>query len=69
MKFAFNLSSFLLVLLTSGVKSFSLTDYQIKKICKKEIREAICKKNMQDKRSNLKKGNLIEIPIIPYKGN
>ena len=69
MKFAFNLSLFLLILLTSSVKSFSLTDYQIKKICKKEKRESICKKNLQDKRSNLQKGYLIEIPIIPYKGN
>jgi len=50
-------------------KSFSLTDYKIKKICKKELREAICIKNLQKKRSNLEKGNFIEIPVIPYKSN
>ena len=48
-------------------KSFSLTDYKIKKICEKEIRELICIKNLKEKRSNLNKGLLIEIPVIPYK--
>jgi len=67
MKFAFNLSLFLLVLLTSGVKSFSLTDYQIKKICKKEIREFTCIKNLLEKKSDLQKGKYIEIKVIPYK--
>ena len=64
---AFNLSFFLFTLLINGDESFSLTDYQIKKICKNEIKEIICIKNLKDKRSNLEKGNLIEIPIIPYK--
>ena len=50
-----------------GGKSFSLTDYKIRKICEKEKRESICIKNLKEKRSNLKKGNLIEIPVIPYK--
>ena len=67
MKLAFNLISFLFALLTFGVESFSLSDYQIKRICKKERRESTCVKNLQEKRSNLKKGNLIEIPVIPYK--
>ena len=67
MKFAFNLSLFLLILLTSSVKSFSLTDYQIKKICKKEKRESFCIRNLQEKRSNLQNGHFIEIPVIPYK--
>ena len=48
-------------------KSFSLTNYEIKKICKKEKRESICIKNLQEKRSKLQKGDLIEIPVIPYK--
>ena len=50
-----------------GDKSFSLTDYQIKKFCKKEKRQTTCIKNLQEKKSNLQKGNLIEIPVIPYK--
>ena len=58
---------FLFSLLTFSGESFSLTDYQIKKICKKEKRELTCIKNLQEKRSNLLEGNLIEIPVIPYK--
>ena len=50
-----------------GEKSFSITDYQIKKICKNEKRELTCIKNLQEKKSNQEKGNLIEIPVIPYK--
>ena len=46
---------------------FSLTDYQIKKICKKEKRVSLCIKNLQEKRSDLQKGKLIEIPVTPYK--
>ena len=52
-----------------GEKSFSITDFQIKKICKKEKRQLTCKKNLQEKRYNLQKGNHIEIPVIPYKDN
>ena len=62
-------SLFLFTLLLIGEKSFSITDFQIKKICKKEKRELTCIKNLQEKRSNLQKGNHIEIPVIPYKGN
>ena len=67
MKLAFNLSFFLFALFTFSDASFSFTDYQIKKICKREKRESICIKNLREKRSNLQKGNLIEIPVIPYK--
>ena len=67
MKLTLNISLFLFVLFTLSVSSLSLTDYQIKKICKKEKRELTCIKNLQDKRRNLKKGNHIEIPVIPYK--
>ena len=52
-----------------GEKSLSITDFQIKKICKKEKRELTCIKNLQKKRSNLQEGNYIEIPVIPYKNN
>ena len=69
MKLALILSLFLLSLIMVEDKSFSLTDYQIKKICKKERVESICIKNLKEKRSDLQKGKLIEIPITPYKGN
>ena len=67
MKLALNLSLFLLTFFIFDETLFSLTNYQIKKICKKKNRELTCIKNLQEKRSNLKKGNLIEIPVIPYK--
>ena len=67
MKLALKLSLFLFVNLILVDKSFSLTDYQIKNICKKEVRVLSCIKNFQEKKSNLRKGNLIEIPVIPYK--
>ena len=67
MKLFINLSSFLFIIFLLGDKSFSITDYQIKKICKKVKRESSCIKNLQEKKSNLEKGDLIEIPVIPYK--
>ena len=67
MKLALTLSFFLFTFFAYVDESFSLTDYQIKKICKKEKKEINCIKNLKDKRSNLQKGNLIEIPVIPYK--
>ncbi len=67
MKSALTLSLFLIALFTFNEKSFSLTDYQIKKICMKELKKSICIKNLQDKRSNLQKGKPIKILVIPYK--
>ena len=69
MKLLLHLSSFLITLFIFGDKSFSLTDYQIKKICKNEKKELTCIKNLKEKRSNLQKGDLIEIPVIPFRGN
>ena len=57
---------FLLALLTFNGESFSLTDYQIKRFCEKEKRVSLCIKNLQEKRSDLQKGNRIEIPVRPY---
>ena len=67
MKIPLNLTFFLLTLFLSGGESLSITNYQIKKICKKEKMKSNCIKNMKEKRSNLQKGNFIEIPVIPYK--
>ena len=69
MKLAINLSLSLFALFTFGDKSISLTNYQINKICEKETRKSNCIKKFQEKRDNLQKGNLIEIPVIEYKGN
>ena len=67
MKLALNLSLFFFVILIFEHKSFSLTKFQINEICKKEKKKSTCIKNLQEKKYNLKKGNLIQIPVIPYK--
>ena len=67
MKLILNFSMFLLGFFLFGNKLFSLTDYQIKRFCAKEKRLSLCIKNLQQKRSDLQKGNLIEIPVTPYK--
>ena len=69
MKLTFNLYLTLFALFTFDEKTFSLTNYQISKICKKEKRVSTCIKKFQEKRDNLKNGDLIEIPVIPYEGN
>ena len=71
MKLALNLSLSLsfFALLTFHDKTFSLTNYQISKICKKEKRVSDCIKKFEEKRDNLKNGDRIEIPVIPYKGS
>ena len=67
MKIFLNLFLFLFVLVIFENKSHSLTDYKIKEICKKKARKSNCIKSLQDKRTNLQKGNIIEIPVIPFK--
>ena len=57
----------LLALFTFDDKLYSLTNYQIKRFCAKEKRVTLCIKNLQEKRSELQKGKLIEIPVTPYK--
>ena len=47
--------------------SYSLTNYEIKQICKKNPKETTCIKNLKFKRSNLLQGNRIEIPVKPFK--
>ena len=67
MKLALNLLLFLFFLFILGDKSLSLTDYQIRKFCKNEKRESTCIRILQEKKSDLQKGDFIEIPVIPYK--
>jgi len=67
MKLVLNFFMFLLALFSFSNESFSLTDYQIKRFCEKKKRVSLCIKNLKEKRSELQKGNLIEIPVKPYK--
>ena len=67
MKLVLSIPLFLVALFLLDDKSFSLTDYQIRRICKKEKKELLCIKILKQKQFNMQKGNLIEIPVIPYK--
>ena len=67
MKLTLNLFLFLFAFFILEEKTFSLSDYQIKKICAKEKRKLTCIKDLQEKKYNLRIGNQIEIPVIPYK--
>ena len=68
MKLVLNFSLFLLAFFSFSNESLSLTDFQIKRFCKKEKRVSLCIKELQEKRSDLQEGKLIEIPVRPYKG-
>ena len=67
MRFLLNFSMFLLAFFSFSNDSYSLTDYQLKRFCAKEKRVSLCIKNLREKRSDLQKGKLIEIPVKPYK--
>ena len=67
MKLTISLTLSLFALFIAPERSYSLTDYKIKKICKKEKKVALCIRNLQEKRFILQKGKHIEIPVIPYK--
>ena len=66
-KSGFNIYLFLLAFFLFSNAAFSMTNYQIKRYCAKQKKVSSCIKDLQEKRSNLQKGNLIEIPVIPYK--
>ena len=66
-KSGFNLSLFLFTFFLFSNAAFSLTNYQIKRYCAKEKKVSLCISDLQEKRSNLQKGKLIEIPVLPYK--
>ena len=67
MKLVLNFFMFLLAFFSFSNKSLSLTDYQIKRFCAKEKKVSLCIKHLQEKRSDLQEGKLIEIPVSPYK--
>ena len=67
MKLVLNFFMFLFAFFSFSDESLSLTDYQIKRFCAKEKMLSLCIKNLKEKRSELQKGKLIEIPVAPYK--
>ena len=58
---------YLIVLFLFESSAYSLSDNQIIKPCQENQRRSTCKKNYKFKKSNLLKGNRIEIPVIPFK--
>ena len=67
MKMVLNFSMFLLAFFSFSNESFSLTDFQIKRFCKKEKRVSLCIKKLKEKISVLQEGKFIEIPVKPYR--
>ena len=67
MKLVLNFSMLLLAFFSFSNESLSLSDFQIKRFCAKEKKVSLCIKKLQEKRSDLQKGKLIEIPVKPYK--
>ena len=67
MKLLLNFYLFLLAFFSLSKESLSLSNLQIKRLCAKEKRVSLCIKNLQEKRSDLQNGKLIEIPVKPYK--
>ena len=56
-----------LTFLFYSLNTFSITNNEIYKICQKEVNKISCVKRLKINRYKLKKGNPIEIPVIPYK--
>ena len=67
MNLFFNTILFLFFLFLFDNKAYSLSDYQIKRICQNKPKKSSCIKNLKIKKLNLLRGDQIEIPVIPYK--
>jgi len=67
MKLLFNPLLFLFIIFLFEDSAYSLSNYQIKKICQKKPKRSTCIKNLKFKKLNMLEGNKIEIPVIPFK--
>ena len=67
MKLFFNTLFFFFILFLFENSAYSLSDYQIKKICQKKPKRSTCIKKLKFKKLNLLQGKKIEIPVIPFK--
>ena len=66
MRLFFNIFLSLLFLFLLENSVYSLSDYEIRQLCKKQPKRISCIKNLKIKNLELLKGNRIEIPVIPY---
>ena len=67
MKFLINVLLLLVISLLYENKVFSISDYRIKYICRKEKRRTKCINELKIKRLDLIQGKQIEIPGLPFK--
>ena len=67
MKLFLNSILYLLVLFSFENIAYSLSENEIKEICKKKQKRLICLNNLKSKKLNLLEGKRIEIPVIPFK--
>tara|TARA_B100000900_G_scaffold162737_1_gene138208 strand:- start:369 stop:563 length:195 start_codon:yes stop_codon:yes gene_type:complete len=56
-----------LFIISLSINAFSITNTEINKLCQEERNKFLCVKRLKVNRLKLKEGNLIEIPVIPYR--
>ena len=67
MKLFFKIFSLILLSLVLALETYSISNYQIFKICSRKKREKACIKRLKLNRELIYKGKPIEIPVYPYK--
>ena len=67
MKLFLKVFSLILLSLLVSLETYSITNYQILKICTKKRREKACIKKLKLNREFIQRGKPIEIPVYPYK--
>jgi len=67
MKLLFKVFSLVLLSLIMALEAYSISNYQIFKICSKKRKEKACIKRLKFNRELIYRGKPIEIPVYPYK--
>ena len=67
MKLSFKVFSLFLLSLFFSLETYSISNTQIFKICKRKRKEKACIKRLKLKRELIYEGKPIEIPVYPYK--
>ena len=67
MKLFFQPLLFFLIIFLFENSAYSLSNYQIKQRCQNKPKRSSCIKNLKFKKLNLIQGDIIEIPVIPFK--
>ena len=67
MKLIMKIFSLILLSLALEIEAYSISNYQILKICAKKRREKACIKRLKLNRDLIYEGKPIEVPVYPYK--